>query len=313
MTLSNQGKLLAILAAVGGAACFSIIDMLFKFLSTDYPLYQVVFIRSLVAMALLLMVLTPLAGGINQLRTHRPKLQMLRACLILGANLTFFTGLAIMPLAEAVAISFATPLIVTVLSVFVLREHVGPWRWSAVAVGFLGVLVIMRPGGDSFQWAALLPLIGACGYAGMHVLSRRIGPVDATVALSFYPLCAFLLLSALAGLIFGDGRWQGDGAEIAGFLLRAWSWPSSGEWPLFIGAGLAGSMGGYLISHAYKTAEAGLIAPFEYIALPLAILWGVLLFQDWPEPQVWIGALLIIGAGLVSVWRESKHGQTQPA
>ncbi|MQQ08586.1 EamA family transporter [Epibacterium sp. SM1979] len=304
-TNGNQAKLIGILAATGGAACFSIIDMLFKFLSTDFPLYEVVFIRTLVALTLLLAVLTPLAGGYHTLRTRHPRLHLLRSLLVLGANITFFSGLAVLPLADAVAISFATPLIVTLLSVVILGEKVGPWRWSAVGLGFLGVVIIMRPASTSFQWASLLPFLGACGYAGMHVLSRRIGKSDATVALSFYPLCGFLLISTLAGLTFGDGHLAQGTSDVTGFLLRAWRWPEGGEWPLLIAAGLAGSVGGFLISHAYKTAEAGLIAPFEYIALPLAALWGVLVFQDWPDPFVWGGGLLIIAAGLLSLWRET--------
>lgn len=303
---ATTANILGISAALGGAACFSVIDVVFKFLSSDYPLYEVVFIRTAIALALLLCVLTPLAGGYRNLGTAQPGLHILRSCMVLVANITFFSGLALLPLAEAVAIGFATPLIVTILSVVFLREHVGPWRWGAVGIGFLGVLIIMRPGGDSFQWAALLPLIGACGYAGMHVLSRRIGQTDATVALSFYPLCGFLAVSVLAGLWFGDGRWASGDAPITDFLLRAWAWPTETEWPLFIIAGFAGSVGGFLISHAYKSAEAGLVAPFEYIALPLATLWGVLVFQEWPDLPVWVGSFLIIGAGLVSVWRETR-------
>ncbi|MBT8153296.1 DMT family transporter [Epibacterium ulvae] len=305
-TISNSAKILGILAAVGGAACFSIIDMLFKFLSSGYPLYEVVFIRTTIALALLLLVLTPLAGGYRTLRTQVPRLHALRCLLVLGANITFFSGLAVLPLADAVAISFAAPLVVTILSVVVLGEHVGPWRWSAVGIGFVGVLIILRPGSDSFQWAALLPLAGACGYAGMHVMSRHIGKHDATVALSFYPLCGFLIVSLAAGLWFGDGKWAGSGSQLGDFLLRPWSWPTAAELPLFIGAGVAGSVGGFLISHAYKTAEAGLVAPFEYIALPLATVWGILVFQEWPEFHVWLGSLLIIGAGLVSLWRETR-------
>ncbi len=306
-SISNTAKILGILAAVGAAACFSIIDMLFKFLSSGYPLYEVVFIRSAIALVLLLLVLVPLAGGYHTLRTQVPRLHLIRSLLVLGGNITFFTGLAVLPLADAVAIGFATPLVVTILSVLILGEHVGPWRWSAVGIGFAGVLIIMQPGSGSFQWAAFLPLIGACGYAGMHIMSRRIGKHDATVALSFYPLCGFLIVSSIAGLWFGDGRWAGIGAELGSFLLRPWAWPTTAEWPLFIGAGLAGSVGGYLVSHAYKTAEAGLVAPFEYIALPLATLWGILVFQEWPELQVWLGSLLIIGAGLVSLWRETRQ------
>lgn len=299
-------QVLGIVAGIGAAVSFSIIDVIFKFLSGDYPLYQVVMFRSLVAMAILLAVIIPLEGGVPILRTRHPRLHLLRSLAVLFANICFFTGLAIMPLAEAVAIAFATPLIVTTLSVIFLKEPVGPWRWGAVAIGFAGVLIIMRPGGDAFQAAAILPLLGACGYATLHVLTRRVGGADKAATLSFYPTLGFLLVSALVGLVTGDGRFATGDSAALDFILRGWVWPTPQDWPLFIGVGIAGSIGGYLVSQAYRLCDAGLVAPFEYIAMPMAVLWGVLVFQEWPDTAVWAGSGLIIASGLVSVWRETR-------
>ena len=299
-------NLFGVLAAIGAGICFSIIDTIFKFLSGDYPLYEVVMMRSIGAMIVLLAIIVPLEGGYHLLRTHQPKLHLMRCCAVLFANLNFFTGLAILPLAEAVAIAFATPLIVTTLSVICLRETVGPWRWGAVAAGFLGVLVIMRPGAESFQPAAILPLLGACGYATLHVLTRTAGGSEKGATLAFYPMAGFLVVSALVGLAFGDGRFAtGDNAALD-FIFRAWVWPAPEDWKWFIAVGLVGSVGGYMVSQAYRLCEAGLVAPFEYIAMPMAVLWGVLVFNEWPDMPVWIGSGLIIGSGLVSVWRETR-------
>ncbi|MFS4581405.1 DMT family transporter [Phaeobacter sp. C3_T13_0] len=305
-------SLFGVFAAVGAATCFSIIDVIFKFLSGDYPLYQVVMFRSVVAMFVLLALIIPLEGGYRILRTHQPKLHMLRSLAVLFANLCFFTGLAIMPIAEAVAIAFATPLVVTSLSVLFLKERVGPWRWMAVVIGFAGILMIMRPGPGTFQAAAILPFLGACGYATLHVLTRRAGGSDKAATLSFYPTLGFLLVSASIGLATGDGRFATSDSVGLQFLLRAWIWPAPQDWILFFTVGIAGSVGGYLVSQAYRQCEAGLVAPFEYIAMPMAVFWGVLVFDEWPDGPVWIGSALIIGAGLISVWRETRRSRPAP-
>jgi drug/metabolite transporter (DMT)-like permease len=309
MSAEIKISLPGLFAATGAAIAFSIIDMIFKFLSGDYPLYQLVLFRSVVAVTVMLAIIMPLEGGYHLLRTHRPRLHLMRCAVVLFANITFFTGVAILPLAEAVAISFATPLIVTSLSALFLGERPGPWRWGAVCVGFLGVLIIMRPGPGSFQAAAILPLLGACGYATLHVLTRRAGSVESGATMAFYPMLGFLIVSALVGLTLGDGRFASGDNPALDFILRAWIWPAPGDWPALIGVGLAGSIGGYLVTQAYRLNEAALAAPFEYIAMPLSVLWGVLIFAEWPDLPVWIGSALIVGSGLVSLWRETRRNR----
>ncbi|MCI5096816.1 MAG: DMT family transporter [Rhodobacteraceae bacterium] len=309
MSAQARINLLGVLAAIGAGVAFSIIDTIFKLLSGSYPLYEVVLFRSIIALTVMLAVIVPLEGGYHVLRTHQPRLHLLRCCAVLFANLCFFTGLAVLPLAEAVAIAFSTPLIVTLLSVLFLKERVGPWRWGAVSIGFAGVLVIMRPGAETFQPAALLPLLGACGYATLHVLTRRAGKSERGAALAFYPMLGFLVISALVGITLGDGRFS-DGSNAAlDFIFRAWIWPEPQDLPVLIGVGLAGSVGGYLVSQAYRLCEAAVVAPFEYIAMPMAVIWGVMIFDELPDPQVWLGSSLIIGSGLLSVWRETRHNR----
>ena len=306
--MEQRLKLFGMAAAAGAAVGFSIIDLLFKFLSGEYPLYQMVFLRSIVALSFVMLVLVPIDGGLRILRTQHLPLHLARIAAVLVANITYFTGLALMPLAEAVSITFVSPLVVTVLSAVFLREHVGPWRWSAVAIGFLGVLIILRPGPETFQAIALLPLIGASSYAVLHVLTRRIGGADKAATMAFFPAFGFLIFSALAGLVCGQGQWQ-TGIPLFDVVLRPWVWPAPFELFLMLLAGVAGSFSVYLISQSYRLCEAALVAPFEYIAMPMAVIWGVLIFGEWPGLSVWLGSGLIVAAGLLSLWRETRRPQ----
>jgi drug/metabolite transporter (DMT)-like permease len=222
----------------------------------------------------------------------------------------FFLGLAAMPLADAAAIFFISPLIITAFSVVFLGEKVGPRRWLAVGIGMLGVIVVMRPGSSAFQLASLLPLAAAVGYAFLHILTRRIGRTESALAMTFYIQLTFIVVSGAIGLGFGDGRFAGTGDPSLEFLLREWVWPQSGDIWVLVLIGCASTFGGFLISQAYRLCEAGLAAPFEYIALPLAIFWGFVIFGEWPDIMTWVGVAMIIAGGLYMVWRETRVAQT---
>jgi drug/metabolite transporter (DMT)-like permease len=228
---------------------------------------------------------------------------------VLLSNIAFFLGLAALPLADGVAIFFVAPLLITALSVPLLGEKVGPRRWAAVGAGLLGVLVMLRPGAGAVQPAALLVLLSALAYALMHILTRRMAPTETALAMSFWTQIGFLLVSCLMGLTVGDGRFGQSGNASLDFLLRAWTWPAPGDWPLFLVTGLAVAVGGLMISQAYRLCEAGLVAPFEYAAMPMAVLWGALVFGTWPDAVAWTGIALIGGAGLYTLWRETRLGR----
>ncbi|MGR3434054.1 MAG: DMT family transporter [Shimia sp.] len=302
---------LGAICAFGAVVFFSTIDSGVKFLSDAYALHQVVLIRSLVAMSITLVVLTPLLGGYHMLRTRRLGLHLCRGMCVVLANMTFFLGLAAMPLAEGVAIFFVSPLLITAFSVIFLGEHVGPRRWAAVGVGLLGVVVILRPGTSAFQPASILPLIAAFGYAGLHMLTRVIGRTENAVNMSFYIQVTFIGVCLAMGLVVGHGRFDVFADPSLQFLLRAWSRPEIGDAWIFVLIGIAAGFGGYLISQAYRVAEAAVVAPFEYVALPLSILWGWLFFDEWPDAVSFVGIALILGAGLFVIWREARAGATQ--
>lgn len=304
--LSRNAAALGVLSALCASFSFSFNDVGVKFLSGDYPLHQITAIRSTVGILFLLAVFVPLEGGWRNLRTNRLGMHLLRGLCVVIANMAFFTGLAAMPLADAVAIFFVAPLIITALSVVILKESVGWRRWAAIAVGLTGVMIVVRPGASSFQIAALLPIVAATFYALLHILTRKIGMTESASTMALYIQITFVAVSLAIGAAFGDGAFAGNGHPSVEFLFRAWVWPAPEDLAVMVGLGAASACGGYFISQAYRLAEAGLVAPFEYTALCLAVFWGWTVFGEWPDPVVWIGIALILGSGLFVALREAR-------
>jgi len=300
---------LGIFCAIGASLCFSLNDVTIKFLSGDYALHQVVLTRSLIGLIFTLAILMPLEGGYKNLKTKRPLLHMVRGLCVVMANMLFFLGLASMPIAEATAIFFIAPLAITAFAVFFLGEKVGIRRWVAVLLGLMGVLIMLRPGSESIKFIALLPAGAALFYALLHTLTRKIGLSETASTMSFYIQLTFICVSAGIGLIVGDGRYYGTGNPSLDFIFRQWIVPTSFDLSIMCTIGITSALGGYLISQAYRVAEANKIAPFEYINMPLAIVWGILIWGHWPDLPAWLGIMLIFGTGLYVVFREGKIGK----
>lgn len=302
LTPTALGALCAVLAVV----FFSANDVAIKSLSDSYALHQVVLIRSFIGLAIILAIIAPMTEGFAIARTKRLKMHLLRGSFVVFANLTFFLGLAAMPLAEAVAIFFVSPLVITVFSVLFLGETVGPRRWAAIVLGFVGVLIMVRPGTEAFQPASLLPLVSAFCYAGMHILTRRIGGTESAATMAFYIQIMFIMVCAAMGLTVGWGQFGEQADPSLAFLLRAWEWPLLSDLPVFLLIGAGTAFAGYLISQAYRVAEASFVAPFEYLALPMAVVWGMVVFDEYPGPGDYLGMALILSAGLFMVWRDGQ-------
>jgi len=297
-------NVLGVSCAIAAWFTFSLNDVGIKLLSGDYPLHQIVLIRAIIGLALTLALFMPLEGGYALIKTRNPAIHIARGLCIVMANMTFFAGLATISLPEATAIFFVAPLFITALSVLILGEKIGPRRWFAVAGGLIGVIVMVRPGSQAFQLAALLPLVAAAGYAVLQILPRRIGLTEKASTMTFYVQLVFVVVCTAFGLVAGDGRFAPGDSQSLDFLLRAWAWPTGSDWLVMIGLGVASGFGGYLVSQAYRMCEAGLIAPFEYLALLLAIFWSALIWNEWPDTIAWIGIALILWSGLYVFWRE---------
>jgi drug/metabolite transporter (DMT)-like permease len=192
------------------------------------------------------------------------------------------------------------------LSQPVLGEKVGLSRWFIIVVGMLGAIIMLRPGSDFFNLISLLPIMAALSYAAMIMMTRKLGIQEKAGALTFYIQIAFIVISSFVGLAIGDGAFDIYDNTSLHFLLRAWVWPSLVQFQLLILCGAIVSVGGYLISQAYRIGEAPAVAPFEYASLPFALVIGFYLWGDWPDWNAFIGTGLIVSSGLLVMYRENR-------
>ena len=300
-----------------GMLAISINDLLVKQLSGGYPLHQIVFARSAIGLCFTL-ALVQAEGGWRVLRTRQPGLQAMRGLMVVVSNMSFFAALAVLPLADTTALFFVAPLFITLLSIPVLGEKVGPLRIGAVVFGFLGVLIMQRPWESSAtlqvdRIVLLLPVLAALTYAGMQIMTRKLGATSRASALAVYIQLTFIVVSGLFWLVAGDGRFAGTGNASVEFLLRAWVWPASGDWKFLIALGFLSAVVGYCLSQAYRLSTAATVAPFEYVGLPLAVFWGWLIWAELPDWEVWTGMAMIMAAGLFVFVRERQKARKGPA
>lgn len=294
-----------------GMLAISLNDVMIKWLSGEYPLHQLVFVRSGIGICFSLF-MVHLEGGLKMLKTDKAGLHLLRCLMVIIANMTFFAALATLPLGETTALFFIAPLLITLLSVPLLGERVGPLRLGAVSVGFAGVLIMAQPwAGDATRdvpfWIYLLPIAGAFAYAMMQILTRRLGVSAPASVLAAYIQFGFIVVSIGFFVVAGDGRFaDGVSNESLVFLLRAWVWPEPEDIWLMMGLGLMSAIVGYTLSQAYRISDAAVVAPFEFIGLPLALFWGWLFWGELPDAVVSLGIALILGSGLFVFLREHQ-------
>jgi len=282
---SNQ-MTIGILAALGSYLFFSCMDALAKHLGETYAVVQIVFFRALFGfLPVFLVAIREKRQG--WYRTRKPLYHLARGIFILISLMTFFLGLKYLPLAEAVAISFTAPLFMTALAGPVIGEKVGWRRWSAVIVGFLGVVVMTRPDVDNLQVEALYILISALTFAFVALMTRGLARAEPSSTIMLYSTCSQFFPTAVVVAFF-------------------WTAPNLGDLGLFLAMGLLGGTALFLLTIAYRYAEASLLAPLEYTALIWAVLLGWLGWNHLPLPSFWYGAAIVVGAGLFIAHRESQ-------
>lgn len=304
----------AIAFVLAGVFAISVNDTLIKQLSGGYPLHEIVFIRAFIGI-LFGLALVQFEGGWTILKTSQTGWHLLRGVLVVISNMAFFLALAALPLADATALFFVAPLFITLLSIPILGERVGVMRLSAVAVGFIGVIIMQRPWAEAQSLEAsrlvlLLPVLAALTYALNQLMTRRLGVSSKASAMSVYIQGVFLVTSLGFFIIAGDGRFVGpDSSASIRFLLRAWVWPQTADLWVLVGLGVNSTIIGYCLSQAYRIADAATVAPFEYIGLPLAVFWGLVIFGDLPLWEVWVGITLILASGLFVFVRERQKAK----
>ncbi len=217
-----------------------------------------------------------------------------RGFLIGFATLMFFTSLRVLPLADAIAIFFVEPFILTLLSVLLLGERVGWRRIVAISVGFCGAMIIVRPSYDVFGVSALLPMGAALSFALYMVLTRWLAGTASAVAMQFYT-GLFGMMTLSAALLFGGS---------SGWDVLTVSWPEPQEWALLAGLGAIGTFGHLMIILAVRRVGAGLVAPFQYMEIISATILGYIFFADFPDTITWIGIVIIVASGLYVFYRE---------
>jgi len=273
--------------------CFMCLDTLAKLLTESYPVPQVVWARYVFHVVLLAAFLGPRVVPV--MRSARPALQLLRSLFLLGATGFFFSGLSFIPLADASAIMFVAPLVVTALSLPLLGERVGARRWASVVVGFLGALVIIRPGGAAMEPAALLVLGAAGCYSLYQIATRQLARHDRPLTTLAY--------SALVGALAAS--------VVVPFF---WVAPDLQGWLMMLGMGFFAGLGHFALIKAFAAAPAATVSPFGYVALIWATLFGFAVFGDLPDLWTVTGALIIAGSGLYIAHRErvKARAATEP-
>lgn len=305
---THEQTLRGILTIVVGISVFSLQDVIIRLLSGEYSVIQIMYIRALVALGPMAMFVY-WEGGFATLRRPRIGLQFARGSLQMISYTTYYLGLAAMPIADNTAIFFISPLIVTLFSVFFLGEKVGLRRIVAILTGFGGVLVIVQPGSGTFGIAAILPIFAAVSYSGSVIITRRLGRSQTGASMAFYSMITFLIFSSVVGGLLGDGRFATNIHPSLDFLMRSWQMPALRDMMLLVMCGLIAACGFYCLAQGYRIAQASVVAPFEYVSMPLAVLWGFTIWNEVPDLTTIFGISLIIFSGLYVLQRETISGQ----
>ncbi len=295
---SNPANFRAILCLCAGIAVFSVQDLILKLLSGAYPLSEAMVLRSFAAIPCMVAITWWFDGGLTSLVSRSWPAMLARGVLNFLAYTAYYLALAALPMATTVALYFTAPLIIVILSVLILKEHVSPKRWLAVGLGFVGVVIMVRPGGTLFDWAALLPIFCGFAYAVSMIMARTMGTRDTAAAMAFWGNNAFLLCGLGLSAIFGTGHHTQAMHPSLAFLTRGWVMPAPLDAALMAGCGPIAAVGLTLLTQAYRSGPSSIVAPFEFTFAFWGILWGWLFWRQLPDGWGWVGIAVIIAAGI---------------
>ena len=277
---------IGVMYMIASVISFSIMDICVKWLDY-YPVGQVLFLRFFIGFIPIFFII-PKDRLLNFYKTSRPGLHAFRAVCGALAIIALFFGLRELPLADVVSLTFGGPIFVTVASIFFLSERVGIKRWSAVLIGFIGMIIIVQPAFIDLNYYYIAPIIFCIFFACVAISVRSLSKTEPNYTIAFY----FTLLCTILGLL--------------SIIKGDWILPSKIDLIIFIVLGLCGSIGNLLLTQSYRLAEASLVTPIKYLSLVFAIVFGFLIWSEIPKLLTLFGALLVIASSLIIFMRENK-------
>lgn len=301
-------KTYAVIVLLAGIGIGNVQDAFLKELSGAYPFHEMQTVRTAIGLILLLAIVASRLG-LRALVTHYSPVLLVRGLFLGTGSMFFYLGLAAMTLADAVALYFALPLIMVVLSGTVIGEHVRLSHWIAAAVGFIGVLIMLNPTSGLFEWAGLLPLTASVFYALGNMFTRKVDESVPPLIIATYAAMAFLLVAGLLALVFGSGVFETNNHPSLAFLTKGWSVPGLRDAAVISVVGIFTLFGFFAYAEAYRSASPSFLGPFEYSAMIWAAGLGFLFFGDLPGMRTLLGSAIIIGAGLFLALDERREAR----
>jgi drug/metabolite transporter (DMT)-like permease len=284
----------------------SLQDIAIKWIGGDYPVLEIVVFRSLIALPCTFLFLH-YEGRRGLPTTQQPRLEYIRGFFLFLSFTTYMMGLAALPLADIAAIRNSAPLMITFLSVVWLGEKVGPRRWIALFVGFIGVLLIVRPGSAAFNLGSIFALIATLFYALSVIVTRKLQTTDSSATMAYYSSLVYLVIAFILAPLASVAGEIPDAHPSIAFLFRTWITPTLLDWVIMSGLGLVWAGGMYFIARAYSVAQASVVAPFEYTPLLFNVMWGFIIWREVPTLITLVGALLTLLSGMYVLHRERKE------
>ena len=302
----NDNRLLAISCILAGVGLASTQDAIVKSISGGYPVYEALMLRCIGSIPILgIFVWREKALG-ELLAPPALGLIFVRGLILVLAYLCFVLAIAAIPIANAVAIYFTMPFFVAGLAGPLLGERVRLHRWLAIIAGFIGVLIMVRPGAGVFEPASIFALLSALGYAVGQMIGRPLSQQVSPVVIAVWQNLIYFAIGLALALAFNLAFAPDFEHPSLVFLTRALVMPTLPDLLLMLFSGVLAAFGMMLFVNAYKYGEANFVAPFEYSSMIWAVFFGIALFNDFPDPLTWTGAAIVIAAGLLMVWRDRQ-------
>lgn len=303
---SNNRPIAGIAMCVFGLFLCGLQDIIIKLFSDTYSLLQLIFIRSMVALVPIIIAIA-LTGGWRSLRSENPKLLWLRGVMVFLSTLSYYMAIASLPLVEVVILVFSVPILVTVMSATLFKERVGLRRWSALAIGFGAILLVVGMGSDFKHLATLFALFSAFTYACAILIMRFMGANEHPWTITLYSACVFIIGGGVASaLVLGFGVTVGWENPSLQFLLRPWILPTLGDGLLMVFLGLNSALLFYALIKAYWIAPVSVVAPFEYTYIIWAVIFGYSIWGEVPQITSAIGVTLLIASSFY-IFRRELH------